>query len=321
MPKTSSPRSGSLQFWPRKRANKILPSSNWKAISKEHKDSERKLLGFIGYKVGMKSAYIKDNTPNSLTKDKKKVIPVTIIECPPMKILAVRFYKDRKVMKDILAENLDKELKKKIKMPKGKKKVDIESVKEYDDVSIIAYSQVKKTGIKKRPDIIEMGLNGSSEEKIAFIKENLGKEIGIKDVFQSGSMIDIKSVTKGKGFSGPVKRFGIALKFHKSEKGQRRPGSLGPWHPARVIFRVPMAGQLGMFTRSVYNLHILHVGDKEDAENLNLKDLMHYGNIKSDYIIVNGSVGGSKKRQLIVSAPLRGSKRQNTKDFEFIELR
>ena len=67
----------------------------------------------------------------------------------------------------------------------------------------------------------------------------------------------MRGLTTGRGYQGPVKRFGIKLKPSKSEKGRRRPGSLGPWHPARVIFRVPMAGQLGMFTRVVYNNKIL----------------------------------------------------------------
>jgi len=42
-------------------------------------------------------------------------------------------------------------------------------------------------------------------------------------------MVDSKTFTKGKGFQGPVKRFGISLRSHKSEKVIRGPGSLGPW--------------------------------------------------------------------------------------------
>ena len=48
MPTTKSPRKGSLQFWPRKRARKFLPSTNWSSIN-----SEKGLKGFICYKVGM----------------------------------------------------------------------------------------------------------------------------------------------------------------------------------------------------------------------------------------------------------------------------
>ena len=106
MPKARRPRKGSLQFWPRKRARKLLPSVNWKAIG-----SGKNLKGFITYKAGMASALVKDDTPHSMTKDKQITIPVTILECPPMRIFSVRFYKNGKVVKDILAEQIDKELK------------------------------------------------------------------------------------------------------------------------------------------------------------------------------------------------------------------
>ena len=312
MPTRKSPRKGSLQFWPRKRAAKFLPRVNWDAI-----DSGKNLKGFICYKAGMVSGYVKDNTPDSMTKGKKIIIPLTILECPWLKIFSVRFYKDGKVSKDVLAENLDKELKRKLKLPK-KSRGKIEDVKNYDDVKVIGYSVVKKTGLKKKPDLIEIGLVGSVEDKINFIKENLNKEISVLDVFEKGQLVDLRGLTKGKGFSGPVKRFGIKLKFHKSEKGRRRPGSLGPWHPARVIFRVPMAGQLGMFTRVVYNNKIIDLGKAEGKELTNIKN---YGDVKTDYVVIQGSVQGSAKRQLIITAPLRVSKKQLKKNYELVELR
>ncbi len=91
MPKTHKPRSGSLQFWPRKRARRALPRVNYAPLE-ERASAEGKtgLLAFIAYKVGMKSAIVKDNTPDSLTKDKRIVVPVTLLECPPMKIFSIR---------------------------------------------------------------------------------------------------------------------------------------------------------------------------------------------------------------------------------------
>ena len=100
MPSRKSPRKGSLQYWPRKRVSKFLPSVNWSAI-----DSGKNLKGFIGYKAGMISGFVKDETPASMTKGKKITIPLTIIECPPMKILSVRFYKFGVVKKEILSES------------------------------------------------------------------------------------------------------------------------------------------------------------------------------------------------------------------------
>jgi len=70
-------------------------------------------------------------------------------------------------------------------------------------------------------------------------------------------LVDIRGLTIGKGLQGPVKRFGITLKAHKSEKGQRSVGAIGSFHPTRVTFRVPRAGQLGMFTRVTYNNKLL----------------------------------------------------------------
>ena len=126
----------------------------------------------------------------------------------------------------------------------------------------------------------------------------------------------MRGLTKGKGFQGPVKRFGIKLKFHKSEKGRRRPGSLGPWHPARVIFRVPMAGQLGMFTRAVYNNKIIDLGKSEGK----FKNIKNYGDIKTDYVVVKGSVQGSARRQLVLTHALRETKKTKKKDYELVRL-
>ena len=211
-----------------------------------------------------------------------------------------------------------------LKLPKKKpSKIDDVKQEEYDDIRVICYSVVKKTGIKKSPDLSEIGLSGNLEEKLKFLKENIGKEISVLDILKKGELVDFRGLTKGKGFSGPVKRFGVTLRQHKSEKGRRGPGSIGPWHPARVTFRVPMAGQLGMFTRANYNGKIIHMGKADsDSDNIDkLKNISNFGNIKSDYILVHGSVQGPAKRQLVATVPLRKTKKQSKKNYEFIELR
>jgi large subunit ribosomal protein L3 len=314
-PKT--PRSGSLQFWPRKRASKFLPSVNWSAIKK---DSTKGLKGFIAYKAGMVSGFALDNTPDSMTKGKKIIVPLTVLECPKVKIFSVRFYKHGKVAKEVLAKGLDKELKRVVKIPKKEISHEhFEKAREYEDLRVIIYSLVKNSGIKKTPDMTEVSIVGSIEDKLNFIKANIHKEISVNDIFEKGKLIDVRGLTKGKGLQGPVKRFGITLKSHKSEKGQRRPGSLGPWHPARVTFRAPIAGQMGMFTRVVYNNKIVEVGNAE--KNPSLKNLKNFGNVNTDYILVRGSVPGPAKRQLLITPSFRETKDQAKKDFQLIELR
>lgn len=304
---------GSLQFYPRVRAKKVIPSVNWNAV----KSSKAGLLGFIGYKVGMISVYVKDNTEDSMTKNKKIVIPATIIECPHMKIYSVRFYKNGQVSKEFIVSK-EKELKRKLKIPKETKQLSQEN---FDDVRVIVYSGVKDTSIgKKKPDVLEIALSGNKEEKMKFIKEKIGKEIAIQDVFEEG-LVDIRAVTTGYGIQGPVRRFGISLKSHKSEKGRRRPGSLAPWHPARVTFRTAQAGQTGYQNRISYN-NLIIKADKINEKDINKKSgFEHYGRIKNDYLLLKGSVPGPVKRGLVITLPIKPAKKQSKKKFELIEIR
>jgi large subunit ribosomal protein L3 len=263
---------------------------------------------------------VRDNTAGSLSKGQRITIPVTIIECPSIKILSTRFYQYGKVIGEVLNHNLDKELKRKIKLPKQTNKKIEDFKKDFDDVRVIVYSQVKKSGIKKTPDILEMGLSGTKEEKLNFIKNNLSKEISIKDVIKEG-IVDVRGITIGKGLQGTIKRFGLTLKAHKSEKGQRTLGSGGPWHPSRVDFHQPRAGQMGFFTRVVYNNKIVFIGDIKEKNINPSQGFKHFGTIKNDYVLLRGSVQGPVKRQLILTYPLRPSKAQTKRNYEFIELR
>ena len=138
--------------------------------------------------------------------------------------------------------------------------------------------------------------------------------------FLHAELLDIRGLTIGKGLSGPMKRFGIALKQHKTEKGRRRPGSLGPWHPARVTFHVPMAGQLGMFTRVHYNFNIIGSGTITEKNINPSSGFKHYGNIKSSYLLVHGSVQGPSKRQVLITPAMRATKFQSKKKYEFQEI-
>jgi len=309
-------RSGSLQVWPRCRARKILPNANWNGLPVQKKVG---LLGFIGYKVGMISVFAKDNTPDSMTKGKKIVVPATILECPDLRIFSVRFYKDSKVLKEVIV-HFEEELKRKMKKPKEIKPSNINEIKDFDDVRVLVFSEVKKIGIKKSPDLIEIALSGNKEEKLNFIKERLNKGIKISEVFPEG-ILDTHAVTKAYGTMGPVKRFGIGLKFHKSEKGVRRPGTLGPWHPSRVTFRVSNMGQTGFHTRVSYNSLVLQVG-KISEKNINRPGgFINYGNIKTEYIILKGSVQGTEKRPVLMTIAQRPTRNTAKQKLEVLELR
>jgi large subunit ribosomal protein L3 len=311
MPRVHKPRSGSLQYWPRKRARRI-----YTRIRRWAKRDKVKLLGFAGYKVGMLNVLAFDNNQNSPSKGQQISIPVTVIECPPLKPFSLRLYKKTPYGSfscvDIFASSFDKELARKIRIPK-KTKNNINSIKnfedkisEYSDLSLIVYTQPKKT-FKKKPEIFELKVSGKDiKEKFDYAKSLLDKEINLKDVFQEGCYVDARAVTKGKGFQGAVKRFGISLKSHKSEKKRRSVGNLGSFVPRKVDWRVPQPGQMGYHTRTEYTKLIVCVRNPEDV-NPN-GGFSRYGVVKNNCVLLKGSVPGAVKRLIRFSDAFRKDK-------------
>jgi large subunit ribosomal protein L3 len=309
MPTVRQPRSGSMQYWPRKRAKRHY------ARVKNHKIQEG-LSCFAGYKVGMTQILAVETNKNSHAKGEEISIPVTIIECPPMRIASVRFYKKSpkglNVKSEILLLKREKDLSKKIKLPKEKPKTDFNKInpQDYDDIRLMVYTQPSLTGIgKKKPEVFEICLGGTVEDKFNYIKNNADKEIYFNTVFQEGQLADTLAITKGKGFQGPVRRFGISLRQKKSEKSIRNPGSLGPWcAQGHIMWRVSHAAKTGFYQRTEYNKQILKVIN--DPKEINpAGGFVNYGLVKNICVLVKGSVPGNKKRLIIMNKPIRHMKK------------
>src|SRR2546428_8282945 len=89
-----------------------------------------------------------------------------------------------------------------------------------------------------------MGVGGGEiSSQFEFATKLLGKKVKFSEVFKPGMYVDALSITKGKGFEGPVTRFGVKRKQHKSRKSVRAVGVIGPSHPAAVMYTVARAGQ------------------------------------------------------------------------------
>lgn len=304
MPKTSKPRAGSLQFWPRKRAKKTYPNVKFWKIS-----SDSKLLGFVGYKVGMTHVHYTSQNPN--IKDKTESFSAaTIIECPPLKPLSLRFYKNSlygsQVVSEIFSRNLSKELSRKITLSKNQPDKSEKFPEDYDYLKLVVYTQPGLTGIgRKKPEIIEMGISGDIESAKGLLSKDA---IKVSDVFKDNQYVDIHAITKGKGLQGPVKRFGVGLRQHKAEKGTRRVGSLGNWQAK--TWRVAHPGQTGFFKRTEHNKMIFKI---EGSRDINPKSGFHkYGLIKNDYLIMKGSISGPVKRAIVITEPIRSKKAFST---------
>ena len=305
MGKPRSSRHGSMQFWPRKRAKR-----SYAAIKSWPKVDETILLGFAGYKAGMTHLKIRDNS-NSTNKGQLISIPATVIECPPLKPFSLRFYNKThhhlELITEIPAKNFDKELKRKIRLPK---KTSTKKVPDsYNEIALVVYTQPKLVSAlpKKKPEIFEIVIGG--KENLEYAKSLLEKEIKISDILQPGKLVDIHAVTKAYGVQGPVRRFGIALRQKKSEKSVRNPGSLGPWNQQQhTMYRVAHAGQTGYHTRTEYNKLILKIDS--DASKINPKGgFPHYGVIKNDYVLVSGSIPGARKRLIRFIPSIRSNKK------------
>jgi large subunit ribosomal protein L3 len=185
---------------------------------------------------------------------------------------------------------------------------------------LVVYTQPKLTGIgKKKPDLVEIGLGGAdAKAKAEYAKGLLEKDIALRDVLKEGEFVDVHAVTKGKGVQGPVKRFGVKIRQHKSEKTKRGPGSLGDWcSQGKIMHRVAYAGKTGFNLRTENNKLTLKIGNK--PEEINPKGgFVRYGQVKNDYILIKGSVPGAAKRAITLAAPLRQKPKSKPQQVEIV---
>ncbi len=295
MPKHSRPRKGSLQYWPRRRAKRIYPRVGY---VKPEKDA--KPLAFAAWKAGMTHVHIIDNKKASKTFGKAVSKAATILDAPSLFVCGIRFYQNTingLAVSGELWGKTNKNLEKKVGKPKGKEP------EKWDDIRLVVSSQPEQSGMKKKkPDVFEIEIGGPTAKKLEYAKSMLGREIRSEELFRAGDWIDVKAVTRGHGYTGPVKRFGIRIQTRKDQQHHRHVGSIGGVVPRKVDWRVPAAGQHGFHVRSDYNKRILQIG--ADGKINQKGGIVGYGLVKN-YILVEGSVPGPSKRLVILKKATR----------------
>lgn len=319
MASSSTRKRGSKQFWPRVRASKqtaVVNSWDSKILPKE-----TNFLGFPGYKVGMTNVGVIDNFSHTLTKGTEINLPVTIVECPPVKVLSIKLlaedeYGNNQIAKEVMAQVKDKNLSRKIDVPKKAiKAVTAEELiafaKENDVVDLrvkVSTTPSETTIGKKKPDVLELAVSGSLEDQITFAVSKLGQEVKVSDVFAGGELVDSHGITTGKGHQGAVKRFGVKLTSHKSEKKRRHAGNVGAWTPSRVLTTIPMPGQHGYHERTEWNKWVIKVSQNPEDVNPSC-GFRAYGLVKNDFLLVKGSLQGPKKRMVTLVRATRPNDR------------
>jgi len=267
----------------------------------------------------MTHIFMVEDRPGSPNFGKEVVYPATVIDAPPLTVCAVRAYTENpyglKTLTEVWMKEPPKDINRLTTPPKnpdpqnGFKKME-ENLNKISEFRLLAATQPRLAGVpKKKPELVEIKVDGAPiKEQFEYVKNQLGKNLSVTNIFKEGQFIDVVSVSKGKGFQGPVKRLGVKIRDRKSRKTQRGIATLGPWSPSRVLYTIARAGQMGYHQRTEYNKRVLKIGTN-GAEVSPKGGFIRYGPVKGAYLIVSGSVPGPTKRQIRLRYPVRPPRR------------
>lgn len=204
-------------------------------------------IGVIGRKVGMTRIFTE-------TGD---TIPVTVVEVPPNRVSQVK------------TQNTD-----------GYRAVQVAfGTRKASRVNKPMAGHYAKAGIEAGECLSEFRLEGDEGAEL-----EVGQEISV-GIFEVGQQVDVRGVTKGRGFAGGVRRhhFRTQDATHGNSVSHRAPGSIGQnQSPGRVWKGKKMAGHMGAVNRCQQSLEVVRV----DAER--------------NLLLIRGGVPGPTGGRLVV---------------------
>jgi large subunit ribosomal protein L3 len=202
------------------------------------------MLGIIGKKLGMTQIFNADGQP----------VAVTVVEAAPATILDIKTVERDGYTAIKIAQGVAKE--------KHLTRADL--------------GQFKSSGIAPSREVNEFRLDDTSAWEI-------GKQYDVS-IFNEDKKVTVIGVSKGRGFSGTIKRH----KFHRGpsahgSKNVRAPGSLGAHsYPARVFPGKKLPGHHGVDQKTVKNLEVIRV------------------DVETGLIFIKGAVPGATNARVIV---------------------
>ena len=176
--------------------------------------------GIIGRKVGMTQVF----------EDSGKAVPVTVIQAGPCSIVQLK--------------TQEKDGYQAVQLGFGEQKEN-------------------RTNSPKRGHLAKAGVASAQvlrEVRVQSLDDVSVGNIVDASVFSEGELVDVTGTSKGRGFTGVVKRwkFGGGKKSHGGEQDLRRPGSIGASAtPSRVFKGKRMAGRHGAKRHTVQNLPVI----------------------------------------------------------------
>ena len=209
------------------------------------------IQGFIGRKKGMTQVFAEDG----------RIVPVTIIEAEPCRVSQVR----------------------------------TPGNDGYSAVQVACFPTTEKRCGKPRAGHLKKAgvapMRRLTEFRVASAEGFMpGQEIKVEEVFAVGDRVDVRGVSKGKGFAGTVKRHNFAIgDMSHGGMSKREPGSIGQCaDPSRVFRGKKMAGHMGMDRVTMRNLVLVRV----DAENR--------------FLLVRGAVPGPMNGEIWITKTKKG---------------
>ncbi|MFC2414393.1 50S ribosomal protein L3 [Neisseria elongata] len=204
-------------------------------------------LGLVGRKVGMTRVFDEQGAS----------VPVTVLEMTPNRVTQLK------------SEDADGYTA--VQVTFGQKKA--------NRVNKAEAGHFAKAGVEAGRGLVEFAV---SAEKSAELQA--GGEVTVA-LFEAGQLVDVTGTSKGKGFSGTIKRhnFDSQRTSHGNSRSHRVPGSIGmAQDPGRVFPGQRMAGQYGNTKATVQNLEIVRV------------------DVERHLLLVKGAVPGAVNSDVIV---------------------
>ena len=211
-------------------------------------------IGIVGKKIGMTRIFT----------DEGKSLPVTVIEAQPNRVTQIK--------------TIDRDGYSAVQVTKGKTKntrVNKPSAGLYSKVSVEAGEGLWEFRLKEHQT------------------DEIGEAITVAE-FSEGQKVDVRGISKGKGFAGVVKRYNFKTQdmSHGNSVSHRAPGSIGQCQtPGRVFKGKKMAGHMGSARVTTQGLEIVKI----DSEN--------------HLILVRGAVPGASGGAVVLLPSVKERKR------------
>lgn len=208
------------------------------------------IRGLLGCKLGMTRLFNQEGIS----------IPVTMIKIKPHRVTQIK--------------GLKKDGYSAIQVTTGNKNM--------NRISKAELGHLKKSGVNCGIGLWEFSVSDSHAI-------SMGDIIDI-DIFKHIKKVDVKGTSKGKGFSGTIKRWNFHMQdaSHGNSLSHRAPGSIGQNQtPGRVFKGKKMAGQLGNCQVTVQNLDVVNV------------------DVKRNVLLVKGAVPGAIGGNVLITISIK----------------